>query len=123
MLYDSIDDDNVAERILAFATKENIRNLFNSKTWFVDSTFSTAPTIFLQIFAILGVVTQRDSKGEANDIALPYVYALLERKGETSYTQVLSVVMEEARRLGLQNKPDVVMTNFEVAIINSIQMQ
>ena len=59
LLYDSLDDDNDdIGRILIFATADNLVQLFKCNVWFVDGTFKTAPSLFFQLFPILGAVKQ-----------------------------------------------------------------
>lgn len=86
LIYDSFDDRNynlTCGRILIFSTIENLKRLMRSVTWYVDGTFKTAPSIFFQLFTILGSETQMHN-GREHKFALPYVYALLESKQEVS---------------------------------------
>ncbi|XP_053946208.1 uncharacterized protein LOC128855375 [Anastrepha ludens] len=125
LIYDSYENDEDSEfgRILVFATPENLRQLFRSILWFADGTFKTAPSIFFQVFAILGAVTQPDSRGKPQTIGLPFVYALLENKEQKVYEKVFSVVLQEAERLGIDiSLPIKVMTDFELAIINAVKI-
>lgn len=123
LLYDSHEDEeyeNQYGRILIFATKENLRNLFRSSTWFVDGTFSCAPSIFFQLFAILAAVTQRRASGQEQTIGLPFVYALLETKQQGAYEKVFQIIVQQAQELSLEIvMPSVVMSDFELAIINA----
>lgn len=115
LLYDSINDDNKNSRFLIFATKENLRMLFRSNTWFIDGKFKTAPTIFYQLFEILGSVTQEDKT-----LTLPFVYALLENKEQVSYKKIVDVVSTKAREFNIEiNQPSVIMSDFELGIINA----
>lgn len=52
-------------------------------------TFSVAPTIFFQFFALMSSVSQDD-----NVFTLPFVYVLLDYKQECSYTPVFETVFE-----------------------------
>ena len=58
VLYDSLEDKTVNERIIVFGTEQNLRALNNFRTWFTDETFQTAPSIFVQMFTILGSAKQ-----------------------------------------------------------------
>lgn len=61
LLYDSYTEEERDEdlgRILIFATRENLKELFKSSVWFLDGTFKTAPALFFQLFSILGAVMQ-----------------------------------------------------------------
>lgn len=46
--------DREEARVLVFATRRNLELLANSEAWYLDGTFKTAPTIFTQIFTIIG---------------------------------------------------------------------
>ena len=106
LLYDSFEDhedyendeadesDGDETRIIIFSTRSNLQRLSRSKEWHVDGTFKTSPTIFFQLFTILGSETQVIDDDEQT-IALPYVYSLLPNKKESSYTKVLKIVMKK----------------------------
>ena len=80
LLLDRISDDEDEGRVLVFATRRNIEMLCKSPIWFVDGTFKVSPTIFTQLFTIIGLHKRNHPRGE--DTPLPYVYALLEGKHE-----------------------------------------
>lgn len=123
-LYDSIDDENSnCGRVIIYGTNENLRHLFRTNIWFVDGTFSCAPSIFFQLFAILGGVHQPGTAGrQPQIIGLPFLYALLEDKTEASYTKVFEVLLDRARQLEIQINVHhnlAIMSDFEMAILNS----
>ena len=72
----------------------------------------------MQIIAILGSVVQTFN-GQTQEVALPLIYALLQRKSEKAYKMVFEVVVSEGRKLGLAMEPQYVMSDFEFAIINA----
>ncbi|XP_058799990.1 uncharacterized protein LOC131669250 [Phymastichus coffea] len=121
-MYDShTDEDYNSDRILVFATRENLRLLFSSTIWFLDGTFDTVPSIFFQLFTIMGSVTQT-YKGTERKIAIPLVYALLENKKEIAYSKVIEVTLSAAEEAGIRIRhPQIVMTDFELAIINAVK--
>lgn len=122
LLYDSYDDEEEpenAERIIVYATQQNLRLLNGCRTWFFDGTFETAPNIFVQLFAILGSATQVSEHAPEQEVALPLAYALLQSKSEQAYTKVLQVIVTEGHKLGLTMQPQYVLTDFELAIINA----
>jgi len=81
--------------------------------------FKVVPTIFFQLFAILGPTTQT-TNGTDQLIGLPLVYALLESKEEAAYSKVYEVILSEAQKFGINIvKPQFVMTDFEQSIINA----
>ncbi|XP_052128925.1 uncharacterized protein LOC127750685 [Frankliniella occidentalis] len=109
----SDDEDDVEDTIIVFATKENLKKLGRSSSWFTDGTFMVCPSLFTQLFTIHGLV---------EDVALPLVYALLPNKAETSHTKVLEAIKNKADELQINfPEPETVVSDFEVAIINSVK--
>ena len=71
----------------------------------------------------MGAVTQV-LKGIERKVSLPLVYALLQNKQELTYTKVLQAVVAHAIRVGVTiQHPTTVMTDFELAIINSFKSE
>lgn len=124
LLYDSYEDQSAnrpTKRIIIFATKDNLRQLMKSKIWFVDGTFKSAPSVFLQIFTVLGSVTQI-VQGKEQTFALPFVFSLLESKEESSYSKVFEICLEKCNAFGINiSLPSYVMSDFEKAIINAVK--
>ena len=98
--------------------EDNIKFLCQSKTWFLDGTFSTSPNIFVQIFAILGI---RARAGRPDETApIPLVYALLPSKSTDAYAKVLRVVRDVVSQFQIaQCVPSRIMSTFELSIINA----
>jgi len=59
------------ERVIIFATDENLRRLATSDTWFMDGTFDVSPHLFAQVYVI---------HGEIGFTYYPLVYALLQKQ-------------------------------------------
>lgn len=105
-------------RVIVFGTRKNIEILCRSPIWFLDGTFKMSPTLFTQIFTIIGIRTRRIADGE--DTPLPFVYALLEGKHEAEYAEVLQVVKDAVARYRINAcVPLKMMTDFEKAIHNA----
>ena len=119
----SDDDDNEDEdgqgRVLVFGTSRNIELLCRSRTWYLDGTFKTSPTLFVQIFTIMGLRQRNVTDGES--VAVPLVYALLSRKTEVQYTQVLQAVKDIVLEYNVPGPclPDRIMSDFELGIMNA----
>ena len=60
---DEEEEEDKCGRILIFATADNIGKLLDCDMWFVDGTFKTSPTIFFQLFSILGALEQVRADG------------------------------------------------------------
>ena len=66
IIYDSFSDESYdlkRGRIILFATKENLRILFE-RSWYLDGTFKVTPGIFYQLFVIIGSVLQVNNNTE-----------------------------------------------------------
>lgn len=121
--YDAEDNDTSDEeddlefrdpnRIIVFGTNENLSLLSRSRIIFLDGTFKTCPKIFTQIFTVHGTL---------NDVVLPLVYALLPNKTTESYQAVLRSISGKCLELGFPAlRPQSVMSDFELGIINSVR--
>lgn len=112
------EEDEGRDRVLVFSTRRNIELLCASPTWFMDGTFKTAPTLFTQVFTILGLRRRNVVDGEG--LAVPLVYALLTRKTTEQYTTVLRVVQEAVDEFNVAPcNPARFMTDFEKSILNA----
>jgi len=76
------------------------------------------PTIFTQVFTILGTCKQHDVH---DAVAVPFVYALLSSKETVQYTAVLRAVQSSFNELRIVCEPSKIMTDFEKAIINACE--
>lgn len=85
----------------------------------------TAPSIFTQIFSILGLVRQRRPNSlEEEFVALPLVYALLSGKRTEQYYDVMYAIDQAAEEYGIQNfSPLRILGDFELGIVNACEQQ
>ncbi|KAF0985432.1 hypothetical protein HZS_581, partial [Henneguya salminicola] len=77
--------ENDGERFILFATPRQINILSRSSNIYFDFTFKSVPEIFYQLFVI---------DGEYNNVTIPCVFALMERKTEIMYRRVWKKVRE-----------------------------
>ncbi|KAF0989318.1 hypothetical protein HZS_7078 [Henneguya salminicola] len=77
LLYDGVEIEG--ERFILFATTRQLNILSWSSNIYFDSTFKSVPKIFYQLFVI---------HGEYNNVLIPRVFALMERKTEIMYRRV-----------------------------------
>ena len=116
LFYDSLDDsddEDEIDRILVFGSKNHLRKLHQSTTWYIDGTFQIAPEIFTQIVIIHG--------GYAGK-ALVFVYALLPNKRQESYEVILRSVLQQFSEYDWYNsEPSVVICDFEMSIIRAVE--
>ena len=86
------------ERAVIFVTEVHLQQLASCEVWCMDGTFAVATRLFHQSYVV---------QGKYNGGFLPFAYALLQRKTQTSYEAMLCV-LEEA---GCD--PSVVIVDFE----------
>ncbi|XP_064462717.1 uncharacterized protein LOC135373447 [Ornithodoros turicata] len=99
-------------RLLVFGTEDCLRALADSDYWFMDGTFDFAPKNFTQLYVILVPL------GEA---AVPVVYALMEKKTQACYEELLRAVTSKCTSLGVTPDPEIVVTDFEKASMNAVK--
>ena len=89
------------ERVIIFSTEDHLHRLATCDTWCMDGTFSVAPRLFHQLYVI---------HGQIDNVFLPLVYVLLQRKTQTTY-EIMLRVLEQARC-----DPSVIIVNFECSV-------
>jgi hypothetical protein len=100
-----------ADRMLVFATDEQLRTLADATVWHMDGTFSSCPAIFHQLYTIR---TPLDST------AVTCVYAFLPNKSQATYEAFLRAVVDECQTRNLIAFPGRVVTDFEMAVVNAV---
>jgi hypothetical protein len=73
-------------RIIMFSTNSNLEYLASSKYWICDGTFKMAPSLFYQLYVIIGEVV---------DVNVPLVYILLKNKTKDIYNLMFSVLKQK----------------------------
>jgi len=109
LLCDDTNDQN--QRILIFATDDNLRRLCDLLTVFGDGTFYSCPGLFYQLYSLHGSI---------NSTSFPLVFALLPNKTEKTYYRFLNLLKTAITDLNLHLTPDTVMLDFEVAVRNAV---
>jgi hypothetical protein len=97
---------NADDRILIFATSDNLDRLASCNHWYADGTFKSTPSLFAQVYAIHGLKYNK---------VIPSVFALLLNKTEATYDRLLAAL----KSLRPSLNPETVMTDFEMAFINA----
>lgn len=104
--YDSGMLDN-RERVIIFATNENINILKKCSQWYSDGTFKTSPPLFNQLFIV---------HGKINDATLlPLVYCLMTHRSQKSYSLVFNFLVDKLDGY----EPQSMMSDFELAPRNA----
>ena len=86
MFYDNAHEQDGNGRIIAFGSNAALQLLAASDTWMIDGNFKMAPKHFMQLYVI------RVPLGET---AVSTVYALLERKMQETYRELLHAIMNK----------------------------
>ena len=97
-----------ADRILIFASPEQLQVLQSAEHFLVDGTFKVTPEIFYQVFIIHAVDREH---------VVPVIYSLLRRKDAGTYTRLIDEVVKIAPNW----LPASVMMDFEQASINAFK--
>lgn len=108
--------DRDGQRIMIFATVEDLTRLCQSEVVILDGTFASCPAPFRQIFTIHGSI----GKGMGRTFAA-FVHILLPDKTETAYTRALKIVRKKCRDINCHLEPSVVLTDFEKAEMNAVR--
>lgn len=96
------------DRILIFASDEQVDILQDAEEFLVDGTFKVVPEIFYQLFIIHGVF---------RDHVIPLVYALLRRKNAQTYQRLINEIINIAPRWS----PRDIMLDFEQSSIGAFR--
>ena len=100
--------------IHVFATTESLHLLAVAEAIYVDGTFEICPRLFYQVFTINVFVHGQQ---------FPLVYGLLPGKSRETYNKFFMVVKEEAMQHGISFSPDEIMADFELALVQSLELQ
>ena len=101
------------DKIIIFTTTDNMRYLSEVERIYMDGTFQTCPSLFYQIFTIHAFKSGKQ---------FPLVYCLLPGKSRSIYLKALELLILKARQLGYNINPNEILTDFEIAIIQAIQL-
>ena len=96
------------DRILIFASPEQLHVLQTAQDFLVDGTFKVVPDIFYQLFVIRAIYRQH---------TIPVVYALLRRKDAGTYSRLFDEIVKIAPTW----LPASVMMDFEQVLISSLK--
>lgn len=105
--------DNVSEnRMLIFATSRALTILSSASLWFMDGTFKCS-SVFAQLYVI---------RAELEDNVFTCVYAFLPNKLQTTYEEMLTNVILASIRNRSPVKPETIIIDFEIGVINAINL-
>ena len=99
------------ERVIVFATDDNLHRLCQAHTWHMDGNFAMAPQLFSQLYVILA---KRD------ELTLPVAYALLQRKSQLTYETLLTAIVDRCTTLGIVADPERIVLDFEMSAMSAV---
>jgi len=100
-------------RIIIFALDNCLKYLTEASTWYMDGNFSMAPLLFQQLFVICVKV---------NKVFITAAFILLKNKTESSYEEMLQIIINKCAEKNLFPDPQIINVDFEKAIINAIKI-
>lgn len=100
-------------RIVIYAAEEQLRHLGQSDTWYMDGNFAMSPSVFKQLYVI---------RAPLGEHAVSCVYAFLPSKSQESYQEMLQAVVDKMEELQIFPDPRIVITDFELAAINTVSL-
>lgn len=107
------------DRIIIFATPDNMKRLMEAGYWMMDGTFKTSPSLFRQLYTIHAPV---GTIPEAIRV-VPLVYALMSSKSEECYTRLFQELNDYADQHQHSLAPSFIVTDFEQAAINASKLE
>lgn len=99
-------NDGHDDKILAFATDDNLRYLCEADVIYGDGTFYASPRLFHQIYTIHAIVDGQ---------MFPLVFAFLPDKKEVTYRRMFQLIVDATKTRWFQLDPTVVQMDFETA--------
>ncbi|CAF3191718.1 unnamed protein product [Rotaria socialis] len=102
------------DRILIFASDQQLKLLYESSTIFMDGTFDIAPAPFKQVYLI---------HGEKFGQGLPVAFCLLSNKRGRTYLELFERLKEQAIFLKTKFDPKRIITDFEPCLLPVIQQE
>ncbi|CAF0785946.1 unnamed protein product [Brachionus calyciflorus] len=99
-------------KILVFCSTTQLEALSKATHWYADGTFRTAAKHYYQLYIIHVYI---------NNHMVPCCYALMNKRRKKDYNIIFKALKKEAKNMNLSLDPKYIMTDFEVAAINSFK--
>ena len=107
-------DDRDADKIVMFATQENLKLLSEANSIYMDGTFEVCPSMFYQLYTINAFIHGKQ---------FPLLYALLPAKSREVYNRMFMLLKESMQNFGIQIiNPQNVIFDFELALIQAAEL-
>jgi hypothetical protein len=117
----------ISQRIIVFASDDQLRLLFNCSHVMMDGTFKSCPKHFDQVYTVHGLVHDQSeslsltfSQSNRSTPGFVCVIALLCGRSVTIYQELFSILNQHAHRLKLRFQPTRITSDFETALIKAV---
>ena len=101
--------------ITIFSSLEQLQILAASRFLLADGTFKSAPPPYAQLYTLHGIQNNR---------RIPLVFALMTNKATGDYVRLLQLVRRYVRRAtGRPFDPELIVTDYELGMINAVGME
>ena len=107
------EDGDGIDNIIIFSTSDNIRHLSESEKLHVDGTFQTCPKLFYQIFTQRSMILSK---------AIPICILSSSWKSRSVYLRAFELLKQKCRILGHILSPAEILSDFDLAIIQAIEL-
>ncbi|CAF4422128.1 unnamed protein product [Rotaria magnacalcarata] len=101
-------------RVLVFASDQQLELLFESDTIFMDGTFNISPAQFKQVYLI-----HAHKFGQG----LPVAFCLLPNKRGKTYTELFERLKDQATAMDKQFNPQRIVTDFEPSLLSVVEQE
>lgn len=106
-------DPDDEEKMVVFATDEDLRYLFRSKYWIMDGTFKSSPAILLQLYTIHVNIKEQ---------WFPTIFVLFQKKTKASYKALFQLLKRKISSILKRIlNPKYISLDYEQAAINAVE--
>ncbi|CAF4979696.1 unnamed protein product, partial [Rotaria socialis] len=102
------------QRMILFASDEQLKMLFSAETILMDGTFSSCPKIFDQVYTIHSIKYEQ---------SFPCVFGLLPNRLKLTYQFLFHELKSIAIQMKLDFAPKIVMSDFEPALMGVVKTE
>ena len=106
--------DNSSPRFVVFGTLEPLKMLCSAEHRFVDGTFKSSSSPFLQLWSI-------HIESSILNSTMPVIYSLLPDKFKMTYTKLFNEIRNACVRHNLVLNPELITVDFEQGCLNSLK--
>ncbi|CAF1360767.1 unnamed protein product [Adineta ricciae] len=111
LLYDAT-HKKLGGRLMIFSTRYLIQMLCSCEVILVDGKFKTRPTMFSQVYVIMG---------QHLDEAIPLVWCLAPKRTQGVCEKIFKFLMRKSMEFGFNFEPKCAYLDFELATINALE--